>query len=263
MWRTRLTALQEDAKALKAAAAADAAAKATLDLTQRHCRMAIPAYLGLLSAEQAYQQAEINLIQAQASRYADTAALFQALGGGWWHRTDLNGDQEWISAQNRRLAVMAAALVDCGCSPKSGCAKRAARQERNLDAGTAAENSPLHRGRRKIPQDHRYHRRGGFRQRPGHQRAGAFLRTGVAPACFSGRRSKKGRSARGGDFAGFCHRGQHLSQGAGHRPECHANSPIWTRICCRIRAISQREEPNRPRPMPPAPRPTAMRRCSP
>jgi outer membrane protein TolC len=31
----------------------------------------------------------INLIQAKASRYADTAALFQALGGGWWNRDDL------------------------------------------------------------------------------------------------------------------------------------------------------------------------------
>ena len=48
--------------------------------------------LALLSAEQAYQQARINLMQAQANRYADTAALFQALGGGWWHRTDLTED---------------------------------------------------------------------------------------------------------------------------------------------------------------------------
>jgi outer membrane protein TolC len=31
----------------------------------------------------------ITLIQAQANRYADTAALFQALGGGWWNRMDL------------------------------------------------------------------------------------------------------------------------------------------------------------------------------
>jgi outer membrane protein TolC len=42
-----------------------------------------------LSAEQAYQQALINLVQAQSTRYADTAALFQALGGGWWNRPDL------------------------------------------------------------------------------------------------------------------------------------------------------------------------------
>ena len=88
-----LTALEEDAKGLKAAAAADAAAKTTLDLTQRRLQDGYTGYLGLLSAEQAYQQAEINLIQAQANRYADTAALFQALGGGWWHRTDLNGDK--------------------------------------------------------------------------------------------------------------------------------------------------------------------------
>jgi outer membrane protein TolC len=46
-------------------------------------------YLAMLSAEQAYQQASLNLIQAQSNRYSDTAALFQALGGGWWHSLDL------------------------------------------------------------------------------------------------------------------------------------------------------------------------------
>ena len=46
-------------------------------------------YLALLSAEQIEQQAQISLVQAQANRFADTAALFQALGGGWWHRADL------------------------------------------------------------------------------------------------------------------------------------------------------------------------------
>jgi outer membrane protein TolC len=46
-------------------------------------------YLALLSAEQAYQQALMNLVQAQSNRYADTAALFQALGGGWWNRADI------------------------------------------------------------------------------------------------------------------------------------------------------------------------------
>ncbi len=88
-----LTALEEDAKALNAAAAAQATAKTTLDLTQRQLQDGYTGYLGLLIAEQAYQQAEITLVQAQASRYADTAALFQALGGGWWHRTELSGDK--------------------------------------------------------------------------------------------------------------------------------------------------------------------------
>ena len=88
-----LTALEQDAEALKAAASAADAAKVTLDLAQRQLQAGYAGYLGLLNAEQAYQQARINLLQAQAGRYADTAALFQALGGGWWHRVDLATDE--------------------------------------------------------------------------------------------------------------------------------------------------------------------------
>ena len=44
------------------------------------------AYLSVLNAENTYQQARLALVQAEANRLADTAALFQALGGGWWHR---------------------------------------------------------------------------------------------------------------------------------------------------------------------------------
>jgi NodT family efflux transporter outer membrane factor (OMF) lipoprotein len=84
-----LTALQQDAEGLKAAATAADDAQETLDLSQRQWKDGYISYLALLSAEQAYQQARINLVQAQANRYADTAALFQALGGGWWHRADL------------------------------------------------------------------------------------------------------------------------------------------------------------------------------
>jgi NodT family efflux transporter outer membrane factor (OMF) lipoprotein len=88
-----LTALEQDAESLKAAAAAADDAQITLDLSQRQWQDGYISYLALLSAEQAYQQARINLVQAQASRYADTAALFQALGGGWWHRADLTKDK--------------------------------------------------------------------------------------------------------------------------------------------------------------------------
>jgi hypothetical protein len=42
----------------------------------------------LLNAQQTYLQAEIQVVQARAARLADTAALFQALGGGWWNRTE-------------------------------------------------------------------------------------------------------------------------------------------------------------------------------
>jgi NodT family efflux transporter outer membrane factor (OMF) lipoprotein len=84
-----LTALEQDAEGMKAADNATDSAKVTLDLTQRQWQSGYAGYLALLSAQQAYQQARISLIQAQANRFADTAALFQALGGGWWHRTEL------------------------------------------------------------------------------------------------------------------------------------------------------------------------------
>jgi NodT family efflux transporter outer membrane factor (OMF) lipoprotein len=84
-----LHALQQDADALKAAADAKHAASVTLDLARKQYQSGYASYLALLSAEQAYQQAVINLVQAQANRYADTAALFQALGGGWWNRPDV------------------------------------------------------------------------------------------------------------------------------------------------------------------------------
>jgi NodT family efflux transporter outer membrane factor (OMF) lipoprotein len=84
-----LIGLQQDADALKAFAAAQDAAGVTLDLARKQFQAGYVNYLALLSAEQAYQQAVINLVQAQANRYADTAALFQALGGGWWNRPDI------------------------------------------------------------------------------------------------------------------------------------------------------------------------------
>lgn len=89
-----LVALEQDAQGLEAAGSARDAAQVTLDLSQRQYQDGYASYLSLLSAEQAYQQAQINLVQAQASRYADTAALFQALGGGWWHSADLTKEDD-------------------------------------------------------------------------------------------------------------------------------------------------------------------------
>jgi len=87
-----LAALEQDAEALKAAATAADDAQDTLDLSQRQWQDGYIGYLAFLSAEQAYQQTRISLVQARANRYADTAALFQALGGGWWNRKDLSKD---------------------------------------------------------------------------------------------------------------------------------------------------------------------------
>jgi NodT family efflux transporter outer membrane factor (OMF) lipoprotein len=84
-----LNALQQDGEALKAAAAAQQAANITLTQTKSQFEAGYTSYLALLSAEQAYQQAAITLVQAQSNRFTDTAALFQALGGGWWNRADI------------------------------------------------------------------------------------------------------------------------------------------------------------------------------
>jgi outer membrane protein TolC len=86
-----LVALQQDAAALQAASTAERAAKITLDLSQLQLKHGYIGSFELLSAEQAYQQARIALVQAQADRFADTAALYQALGGGWWHHKNLAG----------------------------------------------------------------------------------------------------------------------------------------------------------------------------
>lgn len=84
-----LVALEQDANTLKATKAAADAAKASLDLARVQYKDGYAAYLSVLTADQAYQQARLSLVQAEADRFTDTVALFQALGGGWWHRPDL------------------------------------------------------------------------------------------------------------------------------------------------------------------------------
>jgi NodT family efflux transporter outer membrane factor (OMF) lipoprotein len=78
-----LTALELDAQALSANVRAEQAARDSLSTVRRNVELGSVGYLELLNAQQTYQQAVLNRSQAQASRYSDTAALFQALGGGW------------------------------------------------------------------------------------------------------------------------------------------------------------------------------------
>jgi NodT family efflux transporter outer membrane factor (OMF) lipoprotein len=81
-----LHALLSDADELAAALAAERAARVTLDLTQQQLNSGYTDYLSTLTAQITYQQALLNLVSAQATRFGDTAALYQALGGGWWNR---------------------------------------------------------------------------------------------------------------------------------------------------------------------------------
>ena len=89
-----LAALDHDAETLKATARAADAAKASLDLSRIQYKDGYAAYLAVLNADQTYQQARLSLVQAEADRFTDTAALFQALGGGWWRRPELMSERE-------------------------------------------------------------------------------------------------------------------------------------------------------------------------
>jgi NodT family efflux transporter outer membrane factor (OMF) lipoprotein len=96
-----LQALQFDADALREAAAAESAAASSLTIATRQVALGDTSYLAVLTAQQAYQQAAITLIQARANRYADTAALFQALGGGWWNPVDATSPLAAASGPSR------------------------------------------------------------------------------------------------------------------------------------------------------------------
>jgi NodT family efflux transporter outer membrane factor (OMF) lipoprotein len=81
-----LQTLEADARTLRAQVDADVAAQSSLDITQQQFKFGAVNSLALLNAQRQLQQSHIRLVQASAARFADTAALFQALGGGWWNR---------------------------------------------------------------------------------------------------------------------------------------------------------------------------------
>ncbi len=85
-----LHAINTDAQALNIANELTRASRATYDLTARQHASGYLDRLALINAHQTYRQALLSQSQAQASRLGDTAALFQALGGGWWNRSGSN-----------------------------------------------------------------------------------------------------------------------------------------------------------------------------
>jgi len=84
-----LAALEHDAETLQVQLYAEQTAEQNLEITTERFQAGAIAYLSLLDAQRTYQQARILLVVAQANRYQDTVALFQALGGGWWNRQDV------------------------------------------------------------------------------------------------------------------------------------------------------------------------------
>jgi NodT family efflux transporter outer membrane factor (OMF) lipoprotein len=83
-----LRALQNDADALKAARDFERASKISFDLAQQQMQTGYANVLILLTAQSTYLTAVIQVVQARAARLSDTAALYQALGGGWWNRVE-------------------------------------------------------------------------------------------------------------------------------------------------------------------------------
>ena len=83
-----LAAIRTDAAALKAEVEAEQAARQSLALSTAQFRSGATTYVTVLNAEQTLLNASTNRVRAQAARFADTAALFQSLGGGWWNRVD-------------------------------------------------------------------------------------------------------------------------------------------------------------------------------
>ncbi len=83
-----LHALQNDADVLRAAMDFERAAKISYDLARQQLQSGNANILLLLTAQQGFLQANIQVVQARAARLADTVALYQALGGGWWNRLE-------------------------------------------------------------------------------------------------------------------------------------------------------------------------------
>ncbi len=81
-----LHAIKSDADALVAAGEAERAAKEALDVTRDQRNAGYVNEQTLILAQGAYQQALVTRVQAETNRFGDAAALFQALGGGWWNR---------------------------------------------------------------------------------------------------------------------------------------------------------------------------------
>jgi len=83
-----LLALEMDGRTLALERDAASAAREAYELTDLQYQTGSASYLELLGASQQYQRTVIALARAEATRFADSAALIHALGGGWWHEDE-------------------------------------------------------------------------------------------------------------------------------------------------------------------------------
>lgn len=83
-----LQAIVSDAQTLQAATVAHEAAQRSLVMVERQRELGAVSQADVVLAQQAYQEAVMGWVEARASRYSNTVALFHALGGGWWQTTE-------------------------------------------------------------------------------------------------------------------------------------------------------------------------------
>lgn len=84
-----LASIRYDAQLLQATKLAETAAFKAYQLSKQQYQLGGVHYLDLLIAERSWQTTTIARIQAEAARYTDSVALFQALGGGWQKRQSM------------------------------------------------------------------------------------------------------------------------------------------------------------------------------
>lgn len=80
-----LRAIDSDAKTLQARSEAAAQAETAYEVFSGRYTAGGVSQLSLLDAQRQYLQTAMDRIDSVAARYADSASLFQALGGGWWN----------------------------------------------------------------------------------------------------------------------------------------------------------------------------------
>ena len=107
-----LVAIKADAALLKAQVDAEKSARASFEISAAQFRGGSTPYTTVLNAEQTLLNASTNRVKAEAARFADTTALFQALGGGWWNRVDETIDAVPAPSHATDLSPLAAALAD-------------------------------------------------------------------------------------------------------------------------------------------------------
>ena len=83
-----LHALQNDAQTLVNQQQSAQAAADSQRITKVQLDAGAISKIAYLDTVKNNETAQLSLVQAEAQRYADTVALFQALGGGWWNRAD-------------------------------------------------------------------------------------------------------------------------------------------------------------------------------